>query len=85
MEKTKSTKFYILNCGTLFQFTKFEALELSDAIADQNSLLDTEDNFVKIWLSDWNKWNLLYIKTLLSKFVLIILKAIKSMINNVNI
>ena len=32
MEKTKTTKFYIPNSGTPFQLTKFEALELSDAI-----------------------------------------------------
>ena len=60
MEKTKTAKFYIPNSGTPFQLTKFEALELSDAIADQDSLLDTEDNFVKIGLSDGNKRNLLY-------------------------
>ena len=62
MEKTKTTQFYIPNRGTPFQLTKFEALELSDAIADQDSLLDTEDNFVKIGLSNGNKRNLLYIK-----------------------
>ena len=59
MEKAKTTKFYIPNSGTPFQLIKFKALELSDAIADQDSLLDTEDNFVKIGLSDGNKRNLL--------------------------
>ena len=83
MKKPKTIKFYTPNRGTPFQLTKFEALELSDAIADQDSLLDTEDNFLKTELSNGDKRNLLY-KTLLSKFVLIILKTIKSMINTDN-
>ena len=43
-----------------FRLTKFEGLELSDTIVDQDSLFDTEDNYVKIELPNGNKRNLLY-------------------------